>query len=746
WKPPEGADSFELTIARDPEMSDPVIKEAVSEPAYLPYEAFESGTYYWQWTFGEKEGEVFTFEITADAVKLEVPPASEWLQRLSDDHPRLYLSPEDVGDLRASIDNERADQWAELQSVADRLLAQDHVIEEPPYLPDRTKDYAAFFEVWQQVLWGGRKFTRGASLLALTYLASGDERYGRAACRRMDSISRWDPEGSSYLPHNDEAHMAVIWDGSKACDWCWDLFTDEERARVIEQFKRRGEITYEFMHDRGNYGVTQFGSHAGREVVFLAHLAMTFHEHIPEAVEWLEWLRPVLCGIWPVWAEDDGAWAEGPSYGNAYVNIMTMFATALKRGCDVNLYRRPFWSGHARWRKWCEPPYAEWIGFGDHTEVWATSWEGTANLVDIIRHEGSADGFGGYVRQLRQRAKNLSTPDTRDLPRFSPQLFTAAPIKKDETDLNEDHIQEVFEDAGWAAVRTDFENADNDIAMIFRSSPYGSYSHSHANHNDFIIHVGGRVMTMPAGYYNGYGSPHHANYVWHTKSHNCLTLSDAGQIMRKYKARGVIESAFEDDTLTYMVGNADLAYAGAIKCRRHVLFLKRHSCFVLIDDVLPEPDQPSTLQFNMHSWASFGVDEPNRSFALMRGGSRLHGHFMYHRNSSFILTEGWDPPPAPNKPNKQWKMQYHMRFMPGTPGTDRQILGTILCAGHDGLIPAEVRTELADDTEVADIGGDTLLLNQGSGIDWQDIQTPALAVFMSPAGRYIITDTGVEIG
>ena len=46
--------------------------------------------------------------------------------------------------------------------------------------------------------------------------------------------------------------MSVIWHGSHVCDWVWDLFTSEERAQVIEQFRRRGQITFEHMHDLGH--------------------------------------------------------------------------------------------------------------------------------------------------------------------------------------------------------------------------------------------------------------------------------------------------------------------------------------------------------------------------------------------------------------------------------------------------------------------------------------------------------------
>ena len=73
----------------------------------------------------------------------------------------------------------------------------------------------------------------------------------------------------------------------------------------------------------------------------------------------------------------------------------------------------------------------------------------------------------------------------------------------------------VFPTVGWVALRTKLEaefDGAGDVAFVFRSSPLGSISHSHANNNDFILHVGGRVMAMPSGFYGGarlgYGGEH----------------------------------------------------------------------------------------------------------------------------------------------------------------------------------------------------------------------------------------------
>lgn len=742
WKPVDSISGYRLVVASDPSLGSPLIDvHGLADPLWLPEQALPTGTYFWRWFADDRASEVFRFEVTQSSAVVEVPDAARWLEALPAAHPRLYLRPQEIPGLRADAAGAR---FGKLRDAAEVVLAQEHEISEPEFLPDRNLDYNAFFQAWSPIMWHSRHFVAGAQTLALAYLASGDGRYGRAACRRMASISLWDPMGSSHLSHNDEAHMSVIWHGSKVCDWVWDQFTEQELALVIEQFRRRGQITYEHMHGRGSYGVTRFDSHAGREIVFLALLAMVFHEHIPEAREWLDWLRPVLCGIWPVWAGDDGAWAEGPSYGLAYVDIMTMFATALKRGVDVDLYRRPFWRGHAHWREWCFPYYAEWMGFGDHSERWKGTWESNAALVELIGRETQDSAFSGYVAAQRKVAEGLEDRFADAGPRVDPQSYLAGPLPDDTPAPDQTSMLRVFPAAGWAAFRTDLHNESRDIALIFRSSPYGAISHSHANNNDFILHAGGHVMAMPSGYYDGYGSNHHAHWVWHTKSHNCVTLSDAGQIMRSPHSSGRIVNAYEDDTIAYLCGDADAAYSDrARRCRRHIVLLKPHNCFLLVDEFEAVDGVVSALQWNIHSWNPFAVDEAARSFLLVRDASSLRGHLLHHANGFFTLTDGWDPPPGTNRVPNQWHEQYHLRYtVSGLCG--RCTLGVVLAPGCEGVAAADVVTERVDATEVARIGEDVLLVNQGRGIEYDEVRSDAPAAMVIDGRRYEVGDGGVR--
>ena len=747
WKPGSSQESVDLWISRDSTFADVHTEvKGLADPLFLPEKAFPEGTWFWKWGREGEESEVFSFSVDGDAVELEVPPAADWLEAFSGGHPRIYARSEAVGAWRTSIRETAPSVVDEVLSAAGAALRECHTIEEPPYLPDRRLDYEAFRRVWAPIMWDSRTFVKGAKLLGLAYLVTGERTFARAACERMASISLWDPDGSSHLSHNDEAHMSVIWDGSIACDWVWDEFTDEERETVIAQFRKRGRITFEHMHGRGSYGVTRFDSHAGREIVFLALIALVFHEEIPEAEEWLSWLRPVLCGVWPVWAEDDGAWAEGPSYGLAYVGIMTMLATALKLGGVVDLYKRPFWAGHARWRKWCFPPYAEWIGFGDHSERWRGTWERNADLVEIIAAMSGAHEFDGFIAELRREASLCASRFSTRPATINPQrLFLDVASGRNGMEAEEqDQVLKVFAGAGLAAVRSCMADPERETALLFRSSPFGAISHSHANNNDFALHVGGKILAMPTGYYAGYGSSHHANWVWHTKSHNCVTLSGAGQLMRSHESTGDVVNAFEDEYLAYFCGVADKSYSDrATRCRRHVLFLKKRHVFVLIDEFEAKPGISSALEWNIHSWAQFEVDDAARRFTLSREGRGGIGHVMHHTNGFFTAGEGWDPPPVALEPNPQWQMQYHLRFTPaGYAG--RRVLGIVLAPVFADGIQTVVTTEREGAVEVARLGSDWVAVGEGAKIAFGSGTWDAMAIACLDGRTYGVSDAGVE--
>ena len=242
-----------------------------------------------------------------------------------------------------------------------------------------------------------------------------------------------------------------------------------------------------------------------------------------------------------------------------------------------------------------------------------------------------------------------------------------------------------------------------------------------------------------------------------------MTLSDAGQIMRSEESVGRIDHAFEDEALVYFVGVADASYADrAERCRRHVVFYKSSSCLAMIDEFVGLGDRLSTLQWNLHTFDPFDVDERSRVFSWRRGDSQVQASVLYHDNAIFSLSEGWDPTPERAEHEAEYPRQYNLRFtcnlkqheylgvrhrMQQRPSLRRN-LAVVLAPSCPSLPQATVRTARHGDAEEAHIGADGRLVVHSSGgdlvVDGAPVQ--ALAAVEAGGGRYTITDGGITRG
>ena len=223
WKPDGVAPPYFLEVARDASFTDVALRaEGLVDPVYLPAKALEPDGYHWRWGSREDVASIFAFEILPDAIELEVPSASAWLEAIPKGHPRLYVAEGEVDAFRKRCKQDAPEGLDDLLKSANQLLGESHRMSEPEFLPDRSLAFEAFWKIWYPTMGGSRRFVKGAETLGLAYRATGNAAFGRAACERL--VSGWDPEGSSYLGHNDEAHMSVIWHAPHASDWVWDLF------------------------------------------------------------------------------------------------------------------------------------------------------------------------------------------------------------------------------------------------------------------------------------------------------------------------------------------------------------------------------------------------------------------------------------------------------------------------------------------------------------------------------------------
>jgi hypothetical protein len=196
-------------------------------------------------------------------------------------------------------------------------------------------------------------------------------------------------------------------------------------------------------------------------------------------------------------------------------------------------------------------------------------------------------------------------------------------------------------------------------------------------------------MAMPSGYTTGYRTPHLTNWVWHSKSHNCVTLSDASQKVKSFHSRGWIVNPSENDHLVYFCGIADESYDHMAElCRRHGIFLKEQRAFVFIGRFAAKRDMPVSFQWNIHSPHDISLNEDDCSFTIKDTGSnqtapQLHGNLLYRYDYAVTKSSGWEPEPIDLTGEKRFRNQFHLKFSTGDLVEDL-VLPVVLRAGWEG--------------------------------------------------------------
>jgi hypothetical protein len=127
-----------------------------------------------------------------------------------------------------------------------------------------------------------------------------------------------------------------------------------------------------------------------------------------------------------------------------------------------------------------------------------------------------------------------------------------------------------FADIGWVAMHSALGDARQDVWALFKSSRFGSFSHSHADQNTFQLNAYGRALLIDSGYYPWYGSPHDVLWTRQTRAHNGILVNGRGQPPFDWAADGRIESYERRGAVTIVRGQAANAYnrppsAGTLK-------------------------------------------------------------------------------------------------------------------------------------------------------------------------------------
>ncbi|MCC6698397.1 MAG: DUF4962 domain-containing protein [Candidatus Hydrogenedentes bacterium] len=636
WRPTKGIATYTVQIATDASFQ-PVVREqaGISWNTWCADKPIGPGTYHWRYRGVTESGEmtewslVRSFTVPADAAVSPQPALSELLARMPQEHPRLMFRGEDIESLKTLAAGPLARRWQALVAQADKLLKTPPDTSEPPKYPEGTEFKG---EAWKKIWWGNRvraiAAADGAATLGFVYRLTGDEKYAQGARGLLVAIAAWDPEGSTQYKYNDEAAMPLLYLTSRAYDWAYPVLSETDRAAIVTMMRARGMQCFNHL-TKANHLWRPYASHSNRAWHKLGELAIAFHGDIPEADRWLDFAMTVFYTAYPVWSDSDGGWFEGAAYWSSYMSRFMYWAQAVRAAFAIDVFERPFFRRAGDFGMYLLPPGTNTGGFGDQAPpmtsrdigpLMASFAAGARNPYwKWYAEETGADIAGGYVGFL-------AAAHSKDLEATAPTDRPASVC---------------FRGTGLAVLNTDLLDGSANHQVVFKSSPMGRQSHGYNANNAFLLHVNGERLFLCSGKRDVYGSPHHQNWMWHSRSDNAILVNGEGQVKHSQKATGRITAFATSDTVDVVAGEAGASYENLDRWSRRIVFLKPN--VIVIHDLLVAPE-PSTFQWNLHAPAPFALGENGATWSGKPGHVRVR--FLEPAGLALSQTDQFDPPPA----------------------------------------------------------------------------------------------------
>ena len=228
----ESHTAYRVEVTAHADFSDATVIESPWMLAVAP-RALTPGTYHWRWrpTEATDWSKVRSFTVPEGLTPVPLPPVDDLLRRIGTGHPRVVVTADQLAAWRERAKEQLGESWLrDLRQRAERMQNAE-LLPEPAMLPDRSDPNR--LAIYQKTFQTTRPFFRDMFQLAEDYLLSGNERSGHEAKRRLLSIIRWDPRGSTSLNHNDEPGTEVVRYCPIVYDWVFPLLTGAERQECL---------------------------------------------------------------------------------------------------------------------------------------------------------------------------------------------------------------------------------------------------------------------------------------------------------------------------------------------------------------------------------------------------------------------------------------------------------------------------------------------------------------------------------
>lgn len=679
---------FELCMNPSFRLDDPTMIRSEAEEwcMFNPHRVLDNGTWYWRFrsvsaALSSKKpwSETYSFEITDDIPKFVTPPFSAFIHNAPTTHPRLYCFLE--GKYEQARKNIEADpEYKNLESRANTATNYNW--------GDWSGVYKDISTLENHITW----------LMSSWYLTGNKVREDRLY-EILSHLISTPPSKAQYFADNFTASSTAYC--YLACyDLLYNRLNENERSIAEEQIMRF--LSYYYPRHVGAEENHIFDNHFWQHNMrgmMQACLMLWDTRYASEVSTMMEYFYELWTARAPASGFNrDGMWHNGTGYFTANFTTLSYMPMLLSFVTGEDFLKHPWYLNAGRSLVFSEPPRSANSGFGDGSEKYSEPDRHRVAFADFLARE-TGDSYAGWYAN---ECKAILETD------YALRLYrVCSKATKYDTSLPEDtgHM-DWYRDIGEVAVQTNIKDTYNNLALSFRSSVFGSGSHTSANQNAFNIIYGGKVAFRSSGYYTNFSDAHNLMSYRHTRAHNTILINGIGQPYTM-RAFGNIMRAMSGDNLSYCLGDASKAYCGVsedqmwidafaaaglaqtpeygfgdnplTKYRRHLVVLHDINAVVVYDEL--EASESAKWEWLLHSPVAFDIDPDSCSARTSNEGSGVYTGVRLFSNEKYEMSQSNLFAVAPSVSNPEdYPNQWHLSAC--TENAARTRILAIIQVGH----------------------------------------------------------------
>jgi hypothetical protein len=610
---PSGAASYEIEIT--PSGGAPT-KAVVDRNWYLPTKALTAGNYTWRVRpVGSSDWSApRAFSITSRSTVFEVPDNATLRTRIAA-KARPRSLPASFTPFSTWSTAKKTDLEPYLSRMANEVKLQIGAL---PDLSDTRWPIvitspltAAMASQQTDIRQRIAEASRQLEAAAVVWRMKRETIYLTEALKRGDQLASLTATGPTSYVNQDQADRQIAQGLIKTIDILAGDLDATRKARWLDVVRvRTNQIYADLSGDNGRLDQFPFDSHGNTDLVYLCLISTLALGDIPDAQKWFDFSFRAYANNPSPWSGPEGGYAQGTAYAEYAAGYLVALWDPLSQATGINFYAKPWTLGFLDFNTQFVPPGSKVHAFGDGSETKpdARTFRAFAARMVSPRAAWYYAGLGG----LEDAMSLLEAP--YPLP-VAGTAFKSPPSNSG-----------YFPSTGWVAMHSDIGSTAR-TSYYFKSSPYGSFNHSHGDQNGLLLSVAGQPLLVKAGWYDWYGSPYWTDWYHQTRSQNAVTFDGGvGQVVTGYREQlqhnAKVTGFAAQPSYDMAEGDATAAYGGALTmAKRQVWHLRNQGSSMLVRDRL-SATVAHTYEWNVHAPAIMTVESPT-SVKIAAGGQSV---------------------------------------------------------------------------------------------------------------------------